>query len=149
MLEIDRPQHTNSLETVKTVCIGATSIFLIVQTVIGAVYRNDCPRQPFIPIYLYGFIIVVFLTSCWDSSLTAFVSLCWFIAGSITIYSINEPNYNSVASSSYCNKTLYLFACWSTTFFGAILFLIGSSCCCCCWCHCCRKQQDQDGDAQA
>lgn len=36
--------------------------------------------------------------------------------GNVWIYSIYQPNYNKNTSvDPYCNKTLYLFAFWTTT----------------------------------
>ena len=42
----------------------------------------------------------------------------WFIAGNVWIYSIYAPSYDkadNVVSGLYCNKTLCLFAFWTTT----------------------------------
>lgn len=40
-----------------------------------------------------------------------------FLLGNVWIYSIYKPNYvkNTTSLESYCNKTLYLYAFWSTT----------------------------------
>ncbi|KAF3697893.1 hypothetical protein EXN66_Car013574 [Channa argus] len=120
----------------------------IAQIAIGSVYLHDCPRQHYIPIYLivvgvFGLVLAVL--SClpcaqeaeddttnplnrvcmsWNS-LTSFFLFCWFIAGNVWIYSIYEPNYfkNNTHGELYCNKTLYLFAFWSTTFVYILLGL--------------------------
>ncbi|KAK3568060.1 hypothetical protein QTP86_029255 [Hemibagrus guttatus] len=61
------------------------------------------------------------------------------LIGSVWIYSIYPPNYNStVVGEPYCNKTLYLFAFW-TTMLGYILLAIafvGSCCVLLCFCIC-------------
>ncbi|XP_071316101.1 transmembrane protein 272 [Trachinotus anak] len=122
------------------------------QIAIGSVYLHDCPRQHYIPIYLivvgvFGLLLAVL--SClpcaqepkddnsnplsqvcmtWNS-LTTFFLFCWFIAGNVWIYSIYKPNYNKNTTNvdPYCNKTVYLFAFWTTTLvyilLGAFLFI--------------------------
>uniref|UniRef100_A0A3Q1FT17 Si:dkey-19b23.12 n=1 Tax=Acanthochromis polyacanthus TaxID=80966 RepID=A0A3Q1FT17_9TELE len=122
----------------------------------GAVYRDDCPLQPYIPIYLIvggTFTLMVALLSSlpcakkpedgatnplysvclmWNLLVSLFLS-AWFIAGNVWIYSIYPPNYNknSTIVDPYCDKTLYLFAFWITTvgyiLLGSFLFL---GCCC-------------------
>ncbi|XP_072232811.1 transmembrane protein 272 [Leuresthes tenuis] len=130
----------------------------IAQIAIGAVYLNDCPRQHYIPIYLivtgvFGLVLVVFsclpcaqqpddstinplswVCKTWNS-LISFFLFCWFITGNVWIYSIYEPNYNKNTTNvdPYCDKTLYLFAFWTTTL-GYILigvFMVIGCCCCC------------------
>ncbi|XP_057205026.1 transmembrane protein 272-like isoform X1 [Triplophysa rosa] len=78
----------------------------IAQVSIGGVYLNDCPKQPYIPIYLLVsgvFALVLGLLSClpctqepedgtqtplsglctaWNSLVSLFL-FCWFIAGKI------------------------------------------------------------------
>ncbi|XP_049923218.1 transmembrane protein 272-like [Epinephelus moara] len=122
------------------------------QLVVGAVYQHDCPRQPYIPIYLLVMGIVSLLltvlsilpccasfgnqSKTW-SCLVFLFFLCWFIAGNVWIYSIYEPNYNKTISSldTYCNKTLYLFAFWTTNLFYILWgFIIFCSCCSCLLC---------------
>ena len=56
----------------------------------GGQYQDDCPRQPFIPIYLQGFVAIFFLL-WWCNKcdmcnvvcycVTAAFFFCWFIAG--------------------------------------------------------------------
>ncbi|CAK6952913.1 transmembrane protein 272-like [Scomber scombrus] len=142
------------------------SIMPITQLAIGAKYLHECPQQPNIPVYLLVSGVISLLlpalsilcqTSCfWDNvnifgCLSFLVSLfCtgWFIAGNVWIYSIYEPNYNktiSVDSASmglYCDKTLYLFAFWTTTL-GYILFgLLIMACFCTCLCLGAKYQFD-------
>ncbi|XP_053272572.1 transmembrane protein 272 isoform X1 [Pleuronectes platessa] len=127
----------------------------IAQIAIGSVYLDDCPVQPYIPIYLIVsgvFGVMLALLTCmpfsqtpedctsspiklvcvtWNSLSSCFF-FCWFIAGNVWIYSIYEPEYvkNSTNLDVYCDKTLYLFAFWTTTL-GYILFgvILLSSCC--------------------
>ncbi|XP_042256391.1 transmembrane protein 272-like [Thunnus maccoyii] len=152
MPESVRPQHTE-LPAVTVVCSVLIMIILLTaQVTVGAQYQDDCPRQPFIPIYLQGFVAIFFLL-WWCNKcdmcnvvcycVTAVFFFCWFIAGSIAIYSIYEPNYdkNTTQADSYCNKTLYLFAFCSTTLTYVLLGLVLLCCCCC-------KQQKQDDDTQ-
>ncbi|XP_078234316.1 transmembrane protein 272-like isoform X2 [Pogona vitticeps] len=101
--------------------------------VLGAVYLDQCPRQPLVPIYLMLLSIVVLLLlglSCvpcgngtdQQSALTrhlravTLLFLCaWFIAGSVWVYSIYPPDYESVGQPSFCHRTLFLFAFGVTT----------------------------------
>ncbi|XP_070710996.1 transmembrane protein 272-like [Pempheris klunzingeri] len=119
----------------------------IAQIVVGALYHNECPMQHFIPIYLevmgaYGLLALALSFLPFVNDLTpysiAFGSvnllffLCWFTTGNYWIYSIYEPNYNKTVSiDTYCDKTLYLFAFWTTnvTYVQLVLFV-----CCCCFC---------------
>uniref|UniRef100_A0A3Q1FF77 Uncharacterized protein n=1 Tax=Acanthochromis polyacanthus TaxID=80966 RepID=A0A3Q1FF77_9TELE len=120
--------------------------------------RDDCPLQPYIPIYLIvggTFSLLVPLLSClscakkpaplylvWNLLVSSFV-FAWFIAGNVWIYSIYPPNYNKNSTTinvdPYCDKTLYLFAFWITTagyiLLGLALFLG----CCCALCFICCK----------
>uniref|UniRef100_A0A672K0K6 Uncharacterized protein n=1 Tax=Sinocyclocheilus grahami TaxID=75366 RepID=A0A672K0K6_SINGR len=57
--------------------------------------------------------------------------------GSVWVYSIYPPNYNqAVAGDVYCNKTLYLFAFWTTTLGYILLGLALLFGCCVCLCAC-------------
>lgn len=68
--------------------------------------------------------------------------------GNVWIYSIYEPNYNKNATSAepYCDKTLYLFAFWTTTLVYILLgvFLVGSCCVLVCFYLCGRADADDD-----
>ncbi|KAJ3585751.1 hypothetical protein NHX12_014470, partial [Muraenolepis orangiensis] len=136
-----------------------------------AVYLEECPREPYIPIYLVVvgvFGLMLGLLSClkdasstplnnicviWNS-LTSLFLFCWFIAGNVWIYSIYEPNYNqtTTATDPYCNKTLYLFAFWtSTLMFTLLCVLLSISCfsaaaCCCSVTACCCLFCEADTD---
>ena len=123
--------------------------FLIVFA--GAKYKNQCPVEEKIPIYLAvagavgGFRILIALGQMAKESgnqdeeeqkwkrLLDFILYCflfvWFICGNVWIYQNYEPNYLEVRDPGYCHKTLYLFAFWITT---ATYILVGLYCCCGC-----------------
>ncbi|XP_040039094.1 transmembrane protein 272 [Gasterosteus aculeatus] len=154
----------------------AVCVFPVAQIAIGAVHLEDCPLQRYIPIYLivvgvFGLALAVLsclpctkspeddpeggapstplslVCAAWNS-LTSLFLFCWFIAGNVWIYSIYEPNYikNSTSAEPYCDKTLYLFAFWTTTllyiFLG--LFLVCGFCVLFCFCLCGRADPDDD-----
>ncbi|XP_044196921.1 transmembrane protein 272-like [Thunnus albacares] len=146
-------------------------IMPIAQIAIGAIHLNDCPRQHYIPIYLivvgvFGLILSVLsclpcaqepkdgtanplsrLCTIWNS-LTSFFIFCWFIAGNVWIYSIYQPNYNKNTTSvdPYCDKTLYLFAFWTTTLVYILLglFLLCGCCVLVCFLLCGRADPDDN-----
>ncbi|XP_041635830.1 transmembrane protein 272-like [Cheilinus undulatus] len=158
-----------------TPILACSKLFLcimpIAQIAIGAVHLDDCPRQRYIPIYLivvgvFGLVLTVLsclpcarepkegppsplsrVCTIWNS-LTSFFLFCWFIAGNVWIYSIYQPNYkkNTTDISSYCNKTLYLFAFWTTTLVYILLggFLIGGCFVLVCFYLCGRADPDDD-----
>ncbi|CAI5668857.1 unnamed protein product [Oreochromis niloticus] len=116
-------------QTVPTVCILLVLfITVFAQVIVGGNFYNDCPGIPFIPIYLCGaFFTFIALCICGSCNLpclsvTTLFFICWYIAGNAVIYSYYEPDY------SYCNKTLYLFAFWSTNMTNVLLFML--LCCC-------------------
>ena len=119
----------------------------------GAKYKDDCPAEDKIPIYLIvmGAVLIFRNLSslcskmcsndddagddqdnksapqkCCDSILDLFM-FCWFISGNYWIYHIYEPSYSK--SDDYCNKTLYLFSFWLMT---ASYIFIAFICCCFC-----------------
>ncbi|XP_059211460.1 transmembrane protein 272-like [Centropristis striata] len=106
-------------------------ILPVAEIVVGAVHQNDCPKQPFIPIYLevmgaLGLLYIALSFLCRPDDLSrcgmAFnimhllIRFSWFFTGNWWIYSIYQPNYNQTTTDvdPYCNKTLYLFAFWTT-----------------------------------
>lgn len=64
------------------------------------------------------------------------------------IYSIYQPNYNSTATSAgrYCDRTLYLFAFWTTTLVYILLGLFFLCGCCVCVCFYLLGRADPDDD---
>uniref|UniRef100_A0A672H0S7 Uncharacterized protein n=1 Tax=Salarias fasciatus TaxID=181472 RepID=A0A672H0S7_SALFA len=140
---------------VVVICRLLLSAIPIAQIAIGSVYLEDCPRNHYIPIYLIvvGVLgVVLSVVSClpgtrqrkdepstpltrlckiWNVLTSVFI-FCWFITGNVWIYSIYKPDYkkNTTNIEQYCNKTLYLFAFWTTTLVYIILGL--SLVCGCC-----------------
>ncbi|XP_034148872.1 transmembrane protein 272-like [Esox lucius] len=136
------------------------AVLPIAQIVIGVMFLEKCPQQRYIPIYLLvtgAFALSLSVMSClpctkeqedgeqsglstlcttWNSLVSLFL-FCWFIAGNVWIYSIYPANYKE-EEPPYCNKTLYLFAFWSTSlvyiFIGVIL--AGGCCVLLCMCLC-------------
>ncbi|XP_037402415.1 transmembrane protein 272-like [Pygocentrus nattereri] len=141
-----------AVQTMNTSCFSFSKMIMmalsIAQIAMGAVYLQECPKQHYIPIYLLVcgvFSTILTLLSClpcnkyqgmnlccyvWNGLVSAFM-FCWFISGSMWIYSIYPPNYNStVLGEPYCNKSLYLFAFWTTTL--TYIFLAGLLLAACC-----------------
>ncbi|XP_072544681.1 transmembrane protein 272-like [Salminus brasiliensis] len=126
----------------------------IAQIAVGAMYINECPKQHYIPVYLVvcgvfgvGFALLTcmpcfadmtILCFVWNGLVAAFM-FCWFISGSVWIYSIYPPNYNStMPGEPYCNETLYLFAFWTTTLTYILLAGLLVAACCALICVCAR-----------
>ncbi|CAF1016353.1 unnamed protein product [Adineta ricciae] len=140
---------------------AALLIILVVSTflpiaalIIGQVYKNDCPMQPWIPRWLIIFgamglagFSLIFITmsitfqrcskdtevgndiGSYMFCLLILFFLAWLIAGSVWIFPANlEVQFNETNKKTYCHKTLYKFA------FGLSLVqysLIGVLVCCC------------------
>uniref|UniRef100_UPI0037E79302 transmembrane protein 272-like n=1 Tax=Semicossyphus pulcher TaxID=241346 RepID=UPI0037E79302 len=168
-------QHIRRPPQAPAPALACSKVFLcimpIAQIAIGVVHLDNCPRQHYIPIYLivvgvFGLVLAVLsclpcaqeptdgttnplsrVCTAWNS-ITSFFLFCWFIAGNVWIYSIYQPNYNknSTDTDPYCDKTLYLFAFWTTTLvyilFG--LFLVGGCCVFGCLYLCGRADPDDD-----
>ena len=110
---------------------------------LGAKYKDECPVENMIPIYLIvGGSAGLLSTFCacavesveyrearspsqsvspyWHvikqlSRLVLLPLFAWFIAGNVWIYKTYEPNYTDPKSPHFCHKTLYLFAFWVIT----------------------------------
>ncbi|XP_061566199.1 transmembrane protein 272-like [Cololabis saira] len=133
-------QRSQTQPEVKVISKSICCILPIAHIAIGAVYLHDCPREPYIPIYLIVFGVFGVLLSvlpclpCTElprdgpatsmsnlgfalNFLMSIFLLCWFIAGNVWIYSIYQPNYdkNTTSVDPYCDKTLYLFSFWIPT----------------------------------
>lgn len=136
-----------------TVMLAVTLAIPITMIVIGAIYKDDCPRERFIPIYLIvagSFGIVKNLSSLgqrcknkddedadeknaktnpFDGLVSCFL-FAWFIAGNVWIYrTYNDFSEDPASGAYYCHPTLYYFAFWVTT---ATYILLGLCCCCIC-----------------
>ncbi|XP_061103809.1 transmembrane protein 272-like [Conger conger] len=132
----------------------------ITQIVLGTIYLDKCPVQPYIPIYVLVsgvFTMVLSLLSClpcareseepqnplssictaWNSLMILFL-FCWFIAGNVWIYSVYAPSYDPNDLTQYCHKTLYLFAFWLTTLVYILVgvLLVGGCCALLCMAVC-------------
>lgn len=120
----------------------------------GAIHVNSCPVQPLIPIYMIvmGSVSLFSLTLTYTKSIwvdgTVFViastcngllylfDFCWFIAGSVWVYSVYPPNY-SHESAQFCFKPFYLFAFVITTLIWVTVGLVFFCGGCCFVCTCC------------
>ncbi|XP_002737763.1 transmembrane protein 272-like [Saccoglossus kowalevskii] len=155
-------------------CVICISIFIaapIAMIVIGAIYKDECNAQPYIPIYLIvGGSFSLF--SCFISGgksrsnrcqtneedpqkdectcrscisgLVSIFQVCWFIAGNVWIYKAYEPSYEDPTSADYCDKTLYLFSFW---LMNVSYMLIGVGFCVCLlviYCVYCREPCDDE-----
>ncbi|XP_046876877.1 transmembrane protein 272-like [Hypomesus transpacificus] len=144
------------------------TILPIAQIAIGGIYLNNCPQERYIPIYLLvsgAFASALAVLSClpcskeseeggqsplssfcaaWNSLVSLFL-FCWFIAGNVWIYSIYPANYDAT-KPPYCDKTLYMFAFWTTTlvyiFIGALF--VGGCCVLIVMCLCGRDGPSTD-----
>lgn len=145
-------------------------VFNITHISIGAVYLDECPRKPNIPIYLvvmgvFGLMlsllsclpcveakegevsksVIQFACSIWNSLVTCFI-ICWFICGNVWVYRIYEPIYekNATTLNIFCNKTVYLYAFWTITLVYILIgaFLVGGCCVLFCFCLCGRADPD-------
>ncbi|XP_035772487.1 uncharacterized protein LOC118456116 isoform X3 [Neolamprologus brichardi] len=98
MLDTDTPTHIHRLRPQFAVvgCFQVILFFIhIAQLIMGALNLHDCPREPFIPIYLLVIGVVTLLFSilqwlkatfnCWSawSCLVSLFVFCWFIAGNL------------------------------------------------------------------
>jgi len=131
----------------------------IIPITFGAVFINDCPVQPMIPIWF----IVIGAFGMISSLLELFVVLrgehhtktiklirlihiflpIWFIVGCCYVYGNYEPDYDAPVggiipgvSYDYCHYTLYTACFWYITslFIMAGIAIFFSCCCCCCVC---------------
>ncbi|KAL9953437.1 hypothetical protein ACROYT_G040858 [Oculina patagonica] len=124
------------------VCL-ATIPLQIAMIVIGAKYKDECPVEDMIPLYLIVAGAAGLFANCCSCGIRysggdddeektvnpvqAIVQLflfAWFVCGNVWIYTNYEPNYTDPESADYCNKTLYLFAFWVTNSYYIIFGLI-------------------------
>ncbi|KAF7706339.1 hypothetical protein HF521_019593 [Silurus meridionalis] len=101
-------------------------MLLVTAVGLGAIHYNECPIQPHIPIYLIvigACGLILLMLAYWMNTLRegfwkqicilcvlclSVFSIIWLITGSVWIYSINPPNFNSSAVEDFCQKSLYI-----------------------------------------
>uniref|UniRef100_T1IPP8 Uncharacterized protein n=1 Tax=Strigamia maritima TaxID=126957 RepID=T1IPP8_STRMM len=102
-----------------TACINAVSIILLLSLpvsmiAIGAIHINNCPAEPFIPIYMIvaGILFILRLNYRFAQFYLAYYRefFSQLPTGSFWVYNIFKPNYYDSTSLIYCNKLVYLFA---------------------------------------
>lgn len=173
----DRAQLLQTMKAVPlqnkycTVASSVLSILLIsVTLVIGSIYLNECTKQRMIPIYLIVmgcvsiayiiFKVIVKSVGCGENNeswlpgdiVTGIVILfqfSWFIAGSVWIFSIFQPNYTNPKSGDYCHRVLYVYA-FSVTL--AAYILVGVLCilvCCSLLCQLCLARNGNDEQSES
>ncbi|KAM8881576.1 transmembrane protein 272-like [Synchiropus picturatus] len=154
--QIRNPPKPVSTSSLITVCSMAGA-----KIALGVSHLDECPAQPYIPIYLIVFgvfsilgrIISVLPWTRQDSEESVSVSVktmdtfhCFF-PGSYWIYSIYAPSYVA-GSILYCNRVLYLFAFWTTTVtyiisaLGFVFCCISFLCVLFCACLCSSTMED-------
>lgn len=136
-----------------TIACSVTVVIPVCMIVIGSMYYNDCPAEPYIPLFLIvggSFSVFKYLIGVKQrirrgdtdsqepppahpaqSLITCFLC-CWFISGCVWVYRIYKPTMNELHRDSvdYCNRTVYVFAFWLIT--TAYIFLgLFTSCICC------------------
>ncbi|KAL0970283.1 hypothetical protein UPYG_G00239840 [Umbra pygmaea] len=149
----------------QVVCCNVLPFALLVAYIVmGAMYLNDCPQEPYIPIYLIvlgAFGMVPIFSSCccqpcspgsgscanlkiifniWSSMVSLFL-VCWFICGNVWIYSIYQPNYNQTQPNSTQSVTEHLYCnkilylfAFWTNTLNYLIFLGFCVFLCCCCC---------------
>lgn len=118
------------MESSCTLCLQIVSFIIwiglsIAMIVIGAIYKDDCPDQPYIPIFLMGtggtylvFFLIFFLRCVLETcsiileGLIGMLSFAWFIIGSVWVFSM----YAKQKGPNHCDQNLYYFA------FGFLIF---------------------------
>ncbi|XP_038055455.1 transmembrane protein 272-like [Patiria miniata] len=142
---------------VVTVVLGVMLAVPIAMIVVGAIYINDCPVEPKIPIYLVVTGSFYILKSAIDlivrckrrqdqdtegnneeepenrkentfSRLIGCFLFAFFIAGNVWVYR-NYPPSDNILDANYCFGPLYYFAFWIIT---SCYILVALACCCVC-----------------
>ncbi|XP_071951341.1 uncharacterized protein [Antedon mediterranea] len=133
-----------------TIMMGVILAIPVAMIVIGLTYKNDCPGEMYIPVYLIiggTFTVLKIVIDLWvrlttwrdqESSNTAKQGLfthlvgcflfAWFIVGNMWIYG-GKVDTRDVYADNYCSGVVYYFAFWLNT---AIYITMGLFCCCIC-----------------
>ncbi|XP_067325548.1 transmembrane protein 272-like [Anolis sagrei] len=142
LLAADAEDTTPSHRALRVLVWILSSLLPITGIVLGALYLDQCPRQPLVPIYLLVLSAVSLLllllgcVSCkeggsdWPRALAHHLRVtcllflsAWFIAGSVWVYSIYPPDFEAKGphGRAFCQRTLFLFAFGVTTALHATL----------------------------
>lgn len=114
-------------------------VFLpILQIAVGVTYRNDCPANISIPLWLIiqGIFMIFLVVSIvffkyYDCSLMTSVIvvflISWLIRGSIWVYRSNGDISFDPQQNIYCNRICYNVAFWSVTSIWTLVgfFILG------------------------
>eukprot|EP00096_Caligus_rogercresseyi_P010103 TRINITY_DN3565_c0_g2_i4.p1 TRINITY_DN3565_c0_g2~~TRINITY_DN3565_c0_g2_i4.p1 ORF type:complete len:155 (+),score=15.00 TRINITY_DN3565_c0_g2_i4:648-1112(+) len=137
-----------------TIVCSVTVIIPICMIVIGSLYFNQCPAEPYIPIFLilggslsvFKYFLGVTARLCFRGrdntrdhnrvrhaqSLITFFLCGWFIGGCVWVYRIYWPNFEPrfLGDTDYCHQAVYVFTYWIIT--TSYIFLgMFTSCICC------------------
>jgi len=139
------------------IIVAVLSVIPIVMLAIGAAFRDRCPLNPNIPIYLivcgtFGILKSVIqvinnvrirkrVASGYDAvlkstdplklldSLVSTFLFIWMICGSVWVFKEWKPNFNE-KDIFYCNQTVYMTA-FVILLLGWIFVIVAISLCCC------------------
>uniref|UniRef100_T1IPP5 Uncharacterized protein n=1 Tax=Strigamia maritima TaxID=126957 RepID=T1IPP5_STRMM len=130
MATFTRHQQTGELVIACLILLGltiTTAILLVlifgiyvIMVYVGLEYRNECPAEPYIPMFLYvwgSFGIIRNLLICINEDSEVYCAavkviemfLCvWFLFGTIWIIKSYPPNYQDVDSPEFCDQQVYI-----------------------------------------
>jgi len=151
------------------VIIAILNVIPLGMIVIGALNLQNCPAEPYIPIWLVVTGVFALLKSAanfyyrarrppgqlaqpsdinpnpFDGLLSCFL-IVWFIIGSVWVYTTSwSVQYGKPGTHYYCDQFTYTFAFIFITVGYCLFFIACMSFCCCCCCICCRPQRDRGG----
>ncbi|CAC5400066.1 unnamed protein product [Mytilus coruscus] len=108
--------------------------YQIIIVVIGIIYKNDCPIEPWIPVLLIvSGICGVIVSGSGDNKLFE-ISNCilalWFVAGNVWVYRAMGNWSDDPEATNYCHRLVFYVAFWNITsvyiiFFCFLAILIG------------------------
>lgn len=155
---------------IATCCLAIANIVPIAMVIIGGMNINNCPVEPWIPIWLIvmgccsiGKSVLNILYRAkrrfidedvndphanvkpnpFDGLISMFL-LAWFIAGCVWVY--RTPTPSSVPGGTlYCDSTTYQFAYWLLLITFIIVGLIMTCTCCCGCCAVCFGKRREGG----
>ncbi|VDI66135.1 Hypothetical predicted protein [Mytilus galloprovincialis] len=118
-----------------SLCLGFLLLYPIITIVIGFVYKNDCPFEPWIPVHLIVSGICGLISNRLAKSKIADISNCfltvWFVAGNVWVYRTMGNWSDDSEAYNYCHPFVFYFAFWNITsvyiiIVGVITVVIGS-----------------------